>query len=182
MVDLCALRGRYAHQLVYDRVNKAHYLFGGNPNVKNVKDQSAEHVRLGDFWQLQLARPEESTLIKRCLCLLRRQRFIEMCQTDPRQALRYLQSDLHSVVNHQDAEESTAFRALSKSLFGGAGKSLSPPATQLLRCLPRQATLSHAKPRQRWRKLRVPRSPQTVLQHRAPRSMPVRNFSPFGVL
>ena len=120
-------RGRYAHQLVYDRVNKAHYLFGGNPNVKNVKDQSAEHVRLGDFWQLLLARPEESTLIKRCLCLLRRQRFIEMCRTDSRQALRYLQSDLHAVVDHQDAEESAAFRALSKSLFGGKGKSKSTP-------------------------------------------------------
>lgn len=82
---------RYAHQLVYDRVNKVHYLFGGNPNVKNVKDSSAEHIRLGDFWQLQLERPEASTIVKRCHCLLRRQKFAEMCRADPRQALRYLQ-------------------------------------------------------------------------------------------
>lgn len=38
---------RYAHQLVYDWVNKVHYLFGGSPD-RNTK------LRLDDFWLLYL--------------------------------------------------------------------------------------------------------------------------------
>lgn len=40
---------RYAHQLVYDWINKVHYLFGGNPG----RNTSPE-LRLDDFWLLYL--------------------------------------------------------------------------------------------------------------------------------
>lgn len=40
---------RYAHQLVYDWINKVHYLFGGNPG-RNLTPQ----LRLDDFWILHL--------------------------------------------------------------------------------------------------------------------------------
>lgn len=40
---------RYAHQLVYDWINKVHYLFGGNPG-RNTTPQ----LRLDDFWILHL--------------------------------------------------------------------------------------------------------------------------------
>lgn len=41
---------RYAHQLVFDNINKVHYLFGGNPG-------SAELplMRLNDFWSLRVS-------------------------------------------------------------------------------------------------------------------------------
>jgi muskelin len=42
---------RYAHQLVYDNINKVQYLFGGNPGDK--KDITK---RLDDFWELRLHR------------------------------------------------------------------------------------------------------------------------------
>lgn len=38
---------RYAHQLVYDWVNKVHYLFGGNPGRNTTPE-----LRLDDFWLL----------------------------------------------------------------------------------------------------------------------------------
>lgn len=40
---------RFAHQFVYDDVDKVHYLFGGNPGKTNVPQ-----MRLDDFWLLQL--------------------------------------------------------------------------------------------------------------------------------
>lgn len=40
---------RYAHQLVYDWINKIHYLFGGNPGRNN-----SPELRLDDFWLLYL--------------------------------------------------------------------------------------------------------------------------------
>lgn len=40
---------RYAHQLVYDWINKVHYLFGGNPGRNKTPE-----LRLDDFWLLYL--------------------------------------------------------------------------------------------------------------------------------
>lgn len=40
---------RYAHQLVYDWINKVHYLFGGNPGR-----HTSPELRLDDFWLLYL--------------------------------------------------------------------------------------------------------------------------------
>lgn len=40
---------RYAHQLVYDWINKIHYLFGGNPGRNTTPE-----LRLDDFWLLYL--------------------------------------------------------------------------------------------------------------------------------
>lgn len=42
---------RFAHQLVYDHINKVQYLFGGNPG--DIKDITK---RLDDFWELRLHR------------------------------------------------------------------------------------------------------------------------------
>jgi len=47
-------RPRYAHQLVYDDINKVHFIFGGNPGGKEGRDAK---VRLGDFWKMKLKRP-----------------------------------------------------------------------------------------------------------------------------
>lgn len=45
---------RFAHQLVYDHINKVQYLFGGNPG--DIRDITK---RLDDFWELRLSRYEE---------------------------------------------------------------------------------------------------------------------------
>ena len=121
---------RYAHQFVYDSVNKVHFLFGGKRDGRDEKGAPSgpgasrpPDARLGDLWQLALERFPLDTLLKRCQYMLRRQRFTEMCTSDPRGALRYLQSDLHSLVNHSDPQESADFRTLTASLFkqGGDG-------------------------------------------------------------
>ena len=42
---------RFAHQLVYDHVNKVQYLFGGNPG-----EPTNMALRLDDFWRLTLTK------------------------------------------------------------------------------------------------------------------------------
>eukprot|EP00039_Didymoeca_costata_P018584 m.334091 g.334091 ORF g.334091 m.334091 type:complete len:745 (+) comp17286_c0_seq1:202-2436(+) len=103
---------RFAHQLVYDAVNKKHYLFGGNPGI-NLHPE----LRLGDFWCLTLTKPPMSIAVQKCKFLLRRQRFKEMCLDNAQSALLYLQSELFSVVDHKDEAQSKEFRSLSGSLF-----------------------------------------------------------------
>jgi len=52
--------------------------------------------------------------------MLRRQQFREMCSTEhdqPVNALRYLQTSIAEVVNHEDESESALFRTQSAVLF-----------------------------------------------------------------
>eukprot|EP00051_Salpingoeca_urceolata_P006576 m.86923 g.86923 ORF g.86923 m.86923 type:complete len:836 (+) comp14891_c0_seq3:166-2673(+) len=105
-------RPRFAHQLVFDTRNKVHYLFGGNPGGAARRDE-----RLADFWSLRLLKPSREDILNRCFFFLRKQRYLEMCKSDPRNALKYLQTELAAVVDHNDAAQSTDFRELASSLF-----------------------------------------------------------------
>ena len=61
---------RYAHSLVYDKTNKMHYLFGGNPG-SGVRSHETNNLRLDDFWSLKLIRPSPSALRCKLIQLLR---------------------------------------------------------------------------------------------------------------
>eukprot|EP00041_Stephanoeca_diplocostata_P038785 m.1554293 g.1554293 ORF g.1554293 m.1554293 type:complete len:359 (+) comp25270_c1_seq39:5473-6549(+) len=71
---------RFAHQFVYDHINKVHYLFGGNAG-----EVLGKHTRLSDFWRLDLHRPSLHDIIRRCRYLIRRQHFRELCVHSPRE-------------------------------------------------------------------------------------------------
>lgn len=112
---------RFAHQLVYDMQTKTHYLFGGNPGVRNSPTQ-----RLGDFWRLLIRRnisPED--VLRRVSFLIRRQRFHEMCilrqstvaPCSIKDAMQYLQTHVSKVVNHLDSDEGDQFRVLAAKLL-----------------------------------------------------------------
>ncbi|CAO3664670.1 unnamed protein product [Umbelopsis ramanniana] len=111
---------RYAHQLVYDHINKVQYLFGGNPGDK--KDITK---RLDDFWELRLHRPDSQDILRKCLFQIRAQHFMELCEADGDAgnnglpALQYLQNELSQVVDHKNPKESTEFRQLSTNLVMG---------------------------------------------------------------
>lgn len=51
---------RFAHQTLYDPLEKKFFMFGGN-------DRRDDGARLGDFWELQLDRYVRS-LCERCGC------------------------------------------------------------------------------------------------------------------
>ncbi|OAV88452.1 hypothetical protein PTTG_08015 [Puccinia triticina 1-1 BBBD Race 1] len=109
---------RFAHQMVFDKLTKTHYVFGGNP-----AGNGNGPTRLGDFWKLKLVQPAGREALRRCLFELRRQHFIEMCEegTDAVGALLYLQNDLSSVTNHLDEREAKLFRACTSHLLAGPG-------------------------------------------------------------
>lgn len=58
---------RYAHQLVYDHINKKHYLFGGNPGKS-----AMSKPRLDDFWLLTVSKafplPSQSNVFVKESC------------------------------------------------------------------------------------------------------------------
>ena len=56
---------RFAHQFVYDEMNKTHYLFGGNAG-----EAYGKHSRLSDFWKLKLSRPTLGGVASRCQYVL----------------------------------------------------------------------------------------------------------------
>ncbi len=95
-------RPRYAHQLVYDEVNRVHFMFGGNPGGKQGKE---DRLRLGDFWKLELERPRRSDVLRRCRLLIRQCRFTELAGKDSMQALKYLHSALASIIDHKNPNE-----------------------------------------------------------------------------
>jgi N-acetylneuraminic acid mutarotase len=104
---------RFAHQLVYDHVNKVQYLFGGNPG-----ETQNTALRLDDFWSLRLEKPDTQTLLRRSRFLLRQQQFKEMCaEGKSMQALKFMQTVLSGCVDSSNAEEDQAFRSLTTLLF-----------------------------------------------------------------
>ncbi|XP_004345468.2 muskelin 1 [Capsaspora owczarzaki ATCC 30864] len=106
-------RPRIAHQLVHDSATKTHYLFGGNPG-----DRTQHELRLDDLWSFKIERLSHDTFRKRCMFLIRQQKYREMCAyASSMEALRYLQTDLAATVNHNNPVESANFRALSAALF-----------------------------------------------------------------
>mmetsp|Transcript_16125 Transcript_16125/g.47678 ORF Transcript_16125/g.47678 Transcript_16125/m.47678 type:complete len:776 (-) Transcript_16125:110-2437(-) len=107
---------RFAHQFVYDDLTKTHYLFGGNAG-----EVQGKHTRLSDFWKLQLNRPTLEAITSKCQYLIRRQQFRELCRGDLKKAMRFLQTDLSTAVDHSDPESEREFQALTASLFSMRG-------------------------------------------------------------
>ncbi|CAB4006393.1 muskelin isoform X2 [Paramuricea clavata] len=103
---------RFAHQLVYDYVNKVHYLFGGNPGKSG-----SPKMRLDDFWSLKLTKPLLAHFLRRCKYLIRKQKFLQLAKCNSLEALTYLQHDLSTMVNHEDLDERHEFERLTSSLF-----------------------------------------------------------------
>jgi len=106
-------RPRYAHQLVYDPINKLHYLFGGNPGKS-----TSMKLRLDDFWMLKLERSTAEDLVRSCKYRIRKLRYIELVEENPIQALTYLQNEVSELVDHLDQTEREEFTSLASSLFG----------------------------------------------------------------
>ncbi|CAG8724349.1 22373_t:CDS:10, partial [Dentiscutata erythropus] len=105
-------RPRYAHQMVYDNINKVQYVFGGRAVETDVLKQQ----RLDDFWELHLVRPKPEDLLRRIQFQIRKQK--EMCyEGDTVKALKYLQVQLSQVVDHSIEAESAEFRELTSYLF-----------------------------------------------------------------
>ena len=73
---------------------QVHYMFGGNPGGKQGKE---DKLRLGDFWRLQLMRPDQKEIFRRCCLMIRKSKFLEMTSTGgspslpPSDALVFLQ-------------------------------------------------------------------------------------------
>eukprot|EP00094_Tigriopus_californicus_P011783 TCALIF_11381-PA protein Name:"Similar to Mkln1 Muskelin (Rattus norvegicus)" AED:0.13 eAED:0.17 QI:0/0/0/0.75/0.72/0.66/12/0/820 len=107
-------RPRYAHQLVYDDVNKIHYMFGGNPGGKQGKEHK---LRLGDFWSLSLLRPTRDQIQRVCQLAIRRVHFDELVHVNKMAALKYLQGPVSDVVDHSDPQEEAEMRLLASQLF-----------------------------------------------------------------
>uniref|UniRef100_A0AAZ3SGE5 LisH domain-containing protein n=1 Tax=Oncorhynchus tshawytscha TaxID=74940 RepID=A0AAZ3SGE5_ONCTS len=103
---------RFAHQLVYDEMHKVHYLFGGNPGKS-----CSPKMRLDDFWSLKLCRPSKEYLLRHCRYLIRKYRFEEKAQSEPLNALKYLQNDLSLTVDHTNPDETKEFQLLPSALF-----------------------------------------------------------------
>ncbi|KAI5480427.1 hypothetical protein MNV49_000580 [Pseudohyphozyma bogoriensis] len=105
--------GRFAAPVMYDPLRKEHYLMGGNP-----QDPVDDLRRLGDLWRLKVVKPSPEEALRMAKFLVRKQRFNEMCQTEPTlNALAYLQTTLSSVVDHTDESEASAFRNCMASLL-----------------------------------------------------------------
>lgn len=109
-------RPRYAHQLVYDDVNRMHYMFGGNPGGRQGKE---DKLRLGDFWQLHLFRPGRKEIFRRCCLKARQSNFMELTydENSLAKALSYLQTMLSDIVDHSEEEEEREYQLLASQLF-----------------------------------------------------------------
>ncbi|KAH7925639.1 hypothetical protein BV22DRAFT_1119428 [Leucogyrophana mollusca] len=82
--------------------------------------KTSHETRLDDFWSMMLVRARPEEVIRQGKYLIRRQQFREMCEIQPSapvQALRFLQTEVSAVVNHDDAEEAGVFRALLEHLL-----------------------------------------------------------------
>ncbi|XP_066911646.1 muskelin-like [Clytia hemisphaerica] len=104
-------RPRFAHQLVYDHVNKVHYLFGGNPGRSTLK------TRLDDFWSLRLHRIKLEDVVRNCRYFIRKLRYQELVKLDAISGLRYLQDQVSQVIDHSDKNEREEFESLASTLF-----------------------------------------------------------------
>ncbi|GAN02525.1 muskelin [Mucor ambiguus] len=120
---------RYTHQIVYNTKSKAHFMFGGNPG-----DASKPHQRLDDFWELKLAKPDSTQVVRQCLFLLRTRKLSELCKQADIQfkfkgqlhqkkiseatmhALDYLRKAITPIVDHDNKEEVDIFKKLCTHL------------------------------------------------------------------
>lgn len=118
----CVPCPRFAHQMVYDSSTKTHYLFGGNPG-----EQMNSNKRLDDFWELQLVKPDSSSILRRSLYMVRMQKLRELCSKACKQeqedesretlaALEYLREHVAPVVDHDSETESKEFHQMCANL------------------------------------------------------------------
>ena len=110
-------RPRYAHQLVYDEEMGVHYMFGGNPGGKENRNGK---LRLGDFWRLELKRQQNTDLERVLIKEIRKARFAEK-SSNPVEALSYLQREVSSCIDHDNAEEQKEFQMLTSHIFNQVG-------------------------------------------------------------
>ncbi|KAL7306121.1 hypothetical protein TKK_0001570 [Trichogramma kaykai] len=103
---------RFAHQLVYDHINKIHYLFGGNPGRA-----SFPKLRLDDLWQLKLCRPSQDQILTQCKLIIRKHKFEELTVNDSYDALQYLQSKVSEIIDHTDTEQAKEFQKMATTIF-----------------------------------------------------------------
>lgn len=111
---------RYASQVVYDPTTRTVYMHGGNAGPSGAFEKGLEAEgdesdgkRLDDFWQMTLVRPDPRDIIRRATYKIRQQQFREICEdASPIKALNFLQTEVSSVVDHQDPHESEIFRTL----------------------------------------------------------------------
>uniref|UniRef100_A0A8H7Y6Q3 Muskelin N-terminal domain-containing protein n=1 Tax=Psilocybe cubensis TaxID=181762 RepID=A0A8H7Y6Q3_PSICU len=131
---------RFAHQAAYNPKTKTVYLHGGNAGGALVGDaiktdgdstpadassdqtkdapKSSKERRLDDFWRMQLERPGPEEIIRQAKFQIRRQQFREMCEAEPPvKALKFLQTQVASVVDHSNTKEAEIFRALLTHLL-----------------------------------------------------------------
>ncbi|OBZ70545.1 Muskelin [Grifola frondosa] len=135
---------RYAHQVVYNHITKTSFMHGGNAGIKSedsagfgdledteermeverraddddTGSDGGKENRLDDFWQMQLIRPSPDEIVRRACFEIRQQQFREMCEDGPAiQALTFLQTQVSSVVDHSDVEETKTFRSLLSYLL-----------------------------------------------------------------
>lgn len=107
---------RFAHQLVYDHKRKKQFLFGGNPG-----SVTKPKLRLNDFWELDLIRPNNLQILQRAVFKIRRQRFLELSlSSPPNVALKYLRENVFPVVDQNDPVIEDSFRQMTRYLFNKA--------------------------------------------------------------
>ncbi|KAF1802153.1 Muskelin N-terminus-domain-containing protein [Mucor lusitanicus] len=120
---------RYTHQIVYHAKSRAHFMFGGNPG-----HMSTPYVRLDDFWELKLAKPDSTQVVRQCVFLLRTRKLSELCKQADVQfnfkgqlcqnkiseatmhALDYLRRCVTPIVDHDNKEEVNIFKKLCTHL------------------------------------------------------------------
>lgn len=117
---------RFAHELVYDSGTKTAYLLGGNPGQSFVApprepndDSAQDSVRLGDFWNMRIVRLTKDDVLRQATFHIRCQQFRELCLTGQSsvKTLEFLQTNVSTVVNHEDPAEEKLFRSLLMHLL-----------------------------------------------------------------
>ncbi|KIJ18371.1 hypothetical protein PAXINDRAFT_179243 [Paxillus involutus ATCC 200175] len=96
---------------------------GGGSGSGGVEEERprVRKMRLDDFWVMKLIRAAPDEVIQQVKYQIRRQMFREMCEEQPAvKALRYLQTDVPEVVDHNNPEETSIFRSLLTHLLAPA--------------------------------------------------------------
>ncbi|EIN11776.1 hypothetical protein PUNSTDRAFT_99027 [Punctularia strigosozonata HHB-11173 SS5] len=142
---------RYAHQVVYDKMVKTTFMFGGNAGVADREDDGKPEggreaeKRLNDLWEMNLKRIGPDEIVRRAAFHIRQHQFREMCQyATPVKALQFLQTQVSSVVDHGNAEEAESFRSLLSHLLAAPPSPPSPPRSTAGRKRSRDDTIDQS--------------------------------------
>ncbi|KAF0852294.1 muskelin [Andalucia godoyi] len=129
MVEPCP---RFAHQFVYDKQARTHYLFGGNPGESSPPDE-----RLDDFWSLELVRSSTRDIARKAIFEVRKLQYLEMCREPSHvmDALQYLQTSVSACVDQSSGVEVTEFEGLSRALVGAQDPEFRPDRMALFETL-----------------------------------------------